>query len=116
MASSFVDRVAGLGANVGMKAPCVTASTAPIALSGLFAINGVTPVEGARVLVNGQSNEIENGIWLASVNDWVRAADAAGMKVIAYPNRHYRPADAELALADRVVESLHDVQRAVREL
>jgi HAD superfamily hydrolase (TIGR01509 family) len=46
----------------------------------------------------------------------IRAAHAAGMKVIAYPNRHYRPADAALALADRVVESLHDVQRAVREL
>jgi HAD superfamily hydrolase (TIGR01509 family) len=46
----------------------------------------------------------------------IRAAHAAGMKVIAYPNRHYRPADAALALADRVVESLQDVQRAVREL
>jgi HAD superfamily hydrolase (TIGR01509 family) len=36
----------------------------------------------------------------------IRAAHAAGMRVIAYPNRHYPPADDALALADVVVESL----------
>lgn len=76
MASTLIDRIAGLGANVAMKAPCVTASTSNITLSGLFAINGVTPTEGQRVLVNGQSSAINNGIWLASANDWVRAPDA----------------------------------------
>jgi HAD superfamily hydrolase (TIGR01509 family) len=39
----------------------------------------------------------------------IRAAHAAGMRVIAYPNRHYPPADDALALADVVVTSLHDV-------
>jgi HAD superfamily hydrolase (TIGR01509 family) len=36
----------------------------------------------------------------------IRAAHAAGMHVIAYPNRHYPPAEDVLALANAVVESL----------
>ena len=36
----------------------------------------------------------------------IRAAHAAGMRVIAYPNRHYPPAADALALADVVLESL----------
>jgi HAD superfamily hydrolase (TIGR01509 family) len=39
----------------------------------------------------------------------IRAASAAGMRVIAYPNRHYPPAAEALALADVVVERLEDV-------
>jgi len=36
----------------------------------------------------------------------IRAAHAAGMRVIAYPNRHYPPAADVRALADVVIESL----------
>jgi len=36
----------------------------------------------------------------------IRAAHSAGMRVIAYPNRHYPPAADVLALADVVIESL----------
>jgi HAD superfamily hydrolase (TIGR01509 family) len=36
----------------------------------------------------------------------IRAAHAAGMRVIAYPNRHYPPPDEVLALAERVLSSL----------
>ena len=36
----------------------------------------------------------------------IRAAHAAGMRLIAYPNRHYPPSDEVLGLADSVVESL----------
>jgi HAD superfamily hydrolase (TIGR01509 family) len=39
----------------------------------------------------------------------IRAAHAAGMRVIAYPNRHYPPAAEILALADDVLRSLDDV-------
>jgi HAD superfamily hydrolase (TIGR01509 family) len=39
----------------------------------------------------------------------IRSAHAAGMRVIAYPNRHYPPADDALALADTVVSGLADV-------
>ena len=39
----------------------------------------------------------------------IRAARAAGMRVLAYPNRHYPPPPAALALADRVLRSLAEL-------
>ena len=39
----------------------------------------------------------------------IRSAHAAGMRVIAYPNRHYPPADDALALADATVTSVADL-------
>ncbi|MGI9112843.1 MAG: HAD family hydrolase [Gaiellaceae bacterium] len=39
----------------------------------------------------------------------LRAAHAAGMRVIAFPNRHYPPAADALALADVVVASLDEL-------
>lgn len=43
----------------------------------------------------------------------IRAAHAAGMRVIAYPNRHYPPAEDVLALADSVVDSIHAIDATV---
>lgn len=43
----------------------------------------------------------------------IRAAAAAGMFVIAYPNRHYPPDAPSLALAGRVVTSLGELVAAV---
>jgi len=45
----------------------------------------------------------------------IRAAAAAGMHVIAYPNRHYAPDATSLALADSVIDSLDDLVAAVGE-
>jgi len=45
----------------------------------------------------------------------IRAAAAAGMHVIAYPNRHYAPDAKALALADAVIESLDDLVATVGE-
>ena len=39
----------------------------------------------------------------------IRAAHAAGMRVIAYPNRHYPPAADVIAIADVLVDRLEDV-------
>jgi HAD superfamily hydrolase (TIGR01509 family) len=39
----------------------------------------------------------------------IRAAHAAGMRVLAYPNRHYPPDDDALALADDVLEGMERV-------
>ena len=39
----------------------------------------------------------------------IRAAAAAGMHVIAYPNRHYAPDAEALALADAVIDSLDEL-------
>ena len=43
----------------------------------------------------------------------IRSARAAGMRVIAIPNRRYPPADEALAAADVVLESLADLSRQV---
>ncbi len=40
----------------------------------------------------------------------IRAAHAAGMHVLAYPNRHYPPSDKVLALADAVLDGLDDLE------
>jgi HAD superfamily hydrolase (TIGR01509 family) len=44
----------------------------------------------------------------------IRAAKAAGMFVIAYPNEHYPPDDEALGLADVVVAELSELEAAVR--
>jgi len=46
----------------------------------------------------------------------IRAAHAAGMRVIAYPNRHYPPADDAVALATSVVERLDELEAALTDL
>src|SRR5574343_628875 len=52
------------------------ASTANIdTLNGLKTIDGVDLVEGDRVLLKNQTNKAENGIFIASVNEWVRSND-----------------------------------------
>jgi HAD superfamily hydrolase (TIGR01509 family) len=43
----------------------------------------------------------------------IRAAYAAGMRVIAYPNRHYRPADDALSLAEVVLDTGAEIGGAV---
>jgi HAD superfamily hydrolase (TIGR01509 family) len=44
----------------------------------------------------------------------IRAARAAGMRVIAYPNRHYPPSAEVLSTADAVIASLDDVDAGLR--
>jgi len=46
----------------------------------------------------------------------IRAAHAAGMRVVAYPNRHYPPAADVLELADAVVDAPDEIEPAVRRL
>ena len=43
----------------------------------------------------------------------IRAAAAAGMHVIAYPNRHYAPDAESLALADAVIDSLWELASTI---
>ena len=43
----------------------------------------------------------------------IRAARAAGMHVIAYPNQHYPPEAEALALADAVISSLRELPAAI---
>jgi hypothetical protein len=53
------------------------ASTANVALTGLTAIDGVTPIANDRILLKNQTTTSQNGIYLASSGAWTRATDAA---------------------------------------
>lgn len=74
-ATSILD---GLSTSVAVKAPCRTVATSNITLAGLQTISGYTTVENDRVLVKGQTNAVDNGIYMASTGTWTRAKDADG--------------------------------------
>lgn len=64
------------GGTTDYKASVRCATTANHGLSGLTAIDGVTPVAGDRVLAKSQSAGAENGIYVAASGAWARATDA----------------------------------------
>lgn len=74
------DRGDGLVGTLGVKAPCHVATTANITLYGLQTIDGISVLDGDRVLVKDQTNPIDNGIWYAAVGTWDRAPDLDGIK------------------------------------
>lgn len=53
----------------------VAVSVANRALTGLAAVDGVTPVAGDHVLLAGQTTASENGLWLAAAGAWTRPTD-----------------------------------------
>jgi hypothetical protein len=74
MATSKQSRI-GTAPEEGIKAPCVTATTANITLSGLQTIDTVAVPARARVLAKDQIDASENGIWIAGSGAWKRATD-----------------------------------------
>jgi hypothetical protein len=52
------------------------ATTSNISLSGLIIVDGNTVASGDRVLVKAQTNDWDNGIYVASSGAWTRATDA----------------------------------------
>lgn len=73
------DRFNGVIASLAIKAPCVAVQETPlIALEGLLIVDTLQLEDGDRVLVIGQTNAVENGIYNASTSDWQRAADFDG--------------------------------------
>ena len=69
------------------KGSVTVATTTNISLSGEQTIDGVAIVAGTTVLVKDQTNAIENGIYIVSVNEWDRSpylktgASASGVGV-----------------------------------
>jgi hypothetical protein len=55
--------------------PCVVVSTSNVALTGLQTIDGITLVANNRVLLVGQTNAVQNGIWLAQSGAWTSPTD-----------------------------------------
>ena len=74
---AYVDTAARTG--LVIKQPALVASTTDIGSppSGLQTIDGVTLVANDRVLLVGQTNQIENGLWLAQAGAWTRPTDFA---------------------------------------
>ena len=70
---AYVDAVSQ---GLSFKQPANVATTVNITLSGLQTIDGITVVAGNRVLVKNQTNQADNGIYLASATAWSRAPDA----------------------------------------
>lgn len=68
--------VDGIAQGIDIKASVRIASTANLGLTGLTAIDGVTPVAGDRILVKDQTTASANGIYVAAAGAWARATDA----------------------------------------
>ncbi|WP_210215042.1 hypothetical protein [Mesorhizobium sp. M4B.F.Ca.ET.089.01.1.1] len=77
MTSIQIDRTDGLSSAVAIKGPVRCASSTNITLSSEQTIDGVAVVSGDRVLVMGQTNPVDNGIWKVSTGVWTRAKDFA---------------------------------------
>lgn len=76
-----IDRLNGLASETALaiKSPCLVATTGPISLSGMQAIDGVTVGSASeRVLVKDQTDPRQNNIYLASSGNWTLAQDAGG--------------------------------------
>lgn len=69
-------QVQSSAAGIDSKPSVRIATTANDTLSGLAARDGVTPVAGDRVLVKNQTTASQNGVYIAAVGAWTRAADA----------------------------------------
>lgn len=74
MTSSIQSRL-GTAPEEGCKAPVKTVANSPITLSGEQTVNTVAVVAGDRVLVNGQVDSSENGIYTVSTTAWTYAKD-----------------------------------------
>ena len=69
-------RAPGFSAPTPFATPAATNSTSDITLNGEQDVNGVT-TSSSRVLVMGQTEASENGIYVSAAGAWTRAVDAA---------------------------------------
>jgi hypothetical protein len=71
------DYVDNLSAGLAWKDAVRLATAADYgSLTGLAAVDGVTPVIGDRILVKNQAAGAQNGIWIAASGAWTRALDS----------------------------------------
>ena len=68
--------------NVQIKALADIATLSNITLSGLQTIQGITLTAASRVVVTGQTNANDNGIYNPGVSSWTRTTDALTISLI----------------------------------
>lgn len=90
MASVTTDQRLGVNASKAIKVPCRACSYgANITLSGEQTIDGIAIVSGDRVLVAGQTDGSENGIYDANTGTWTRSPDWDGANDVGPGTRVY---------------------------
>ena len=67
--------VDSLALGISWKQPVIAATTANITLSGTQTIDTVPVLAGERVLVKDQTNQPDNGIYIAAAGAWSRSPD-----------------------------------------
>jgi hypothetical protein len=78
--ATYDSRIGGLTTSVAIKGPVRVATTANITLSGEQTIDSVAVVAGDRVLVKNQTDNTQNGIYVANSSTWERAKDFDGAR------------------------------------
>jgi uncharacterized cupin superfamily protein len=78
MASVTTNQRFGVNSSMAVKVPCRVCSITNITLSGEQTIDGVSVVADDRVLVTGQTDASENGIYDCDTGTWSRAKDWNG--------------------------------------
>lgn len=69
---------------LAIKSPCAAVAGSNITLAGEQTINGVPVVANDRVLVTGQTDPIDNGIYDAKAGSWSRSQDFDGNRDIVF--------------------------------
>ena len=72
---AYVDSAISTG--IVAKTPALVVSTTDVPISGLQTIDGVMLADNDRVLLVGQTDEVDNGLWLAQTGSWTRPSDFA---------------------------------------
>jgi len=80
MTSVSTDRRFGVNGSLSSKAPCKAAATTNIVLSGEQTIDSQACVTGDRILLTGQTDGIENGVWIVDTSTWQRSPDWDGAR------------------------------------
>lgn len=75
MTSIQIDRTDGLSSSTAVKGPCRVAAAVNVVLNGLRVVDGVQTAAGDRVLLVGQTDARDNGIWVVDTGNWRRSAD-----------------------------------------
>lgn len=70
----YVDAVAQ---GLSIKQSCRLLASVNQTLSGLPVIDSVQTISGDRLLLTGQTNPVQNGIFIAAAGSWARSADMA---------------------------------------